>query len=49
MKPAPSNAKVAKFTANELLFPFPKAFGIKEFGRRMTVCLMGERVRIAMM
>uniref|UniRef100_D8Q7B7 ER-bound oxygenase mpaB/mpaB'/Rubber oxygenase catalytic domain-containing protein n=1 Tax=Schizophyllum commune (strain H4-8 / FGSC 9210) TaxID=578458 RepID=D8Q7B7_SCHCM len=49
MKPAPSNAKVAKFTADELLFPFPKAFGIKEFGRRVTVCLMSERVRVAMM
>ncbi|KAI4525498.1 hypothetical protein K525DRAFT_290264 [Schizophyllum commune Loenen D] len=35
MKPAPSNAKVAKFTADELL--------------RVMVCLMSERVRIAMM
>ncbi|KAL1731939.1 hypothetical protein EV714DRAFT_207805 [Schizophyllum commune] len=49
MRPAPSNAKVAKFTADELLFPFPKAFGIKEFGRRVTVCLMSERVRVSMM
>ncbi|KAL1674284.1 hypothetical protein EV122DRAFT_220978 [Schizophyllum commune] len=49
MKSAPSNAKVAKFTADELLFPFPKVFGIKEVGRRVTVCLMSERVRVAMM
>ena len=49
MKSAPSNVKVAKFTADELLFPFPKVFGIKEFGRRVTVCLMSERVRVAMM
>ena len=49
MKPASTNAKVAKFTADELLFPLPKAFGIKESGRRVTVCLMSERVRVAMM
>ncbi|KAI5832654.1 hypothetical protein K523DRAFT_413994 [Schizophyllum commune Tattone D] len=49
MKPASTNAKVAKFTADELLFPLPKAFGIKEFGRRVTVCLMSERVRVCMM
>ncbi|KAL1741138.1 hypothetical protein HDZ31DRAFT_46068 [Schizophyllum fasciatum] len=49
MKPAPSNAKVAKSTADELLYPIPKAFGLKEFGRRVTVCLMSERVRVSMM
>ena len=49
MKPAPPNAKVAKCTSDELLFSFPKTFGMKEFGRRATACLMSERVRIAMM
>ncbi|KAG9225506.1 hypothetical protein CCMSSC00406_0003009 [Pleurotus cornucopiae] len=49
MLPAQSNSDVAVGTTNELLHAAPEAFGIKDFLRRITVCLLDERVRIAMM
>lgn len=49
MVPAQSNNDVAEGTTNELLHAAPEAFGIKDFLRRITVCLLDERVRIAMM
>ncbi|KAL1741140.1 hypothetical protein HDZ31DRAFT_46073 [Schizophyllum fasciatum] len=49
MKPASSNYEVARHTTDELLFYLPKAFGIKDFARRMMICMLGDRVREAML
>ena len=49
MVPAQTNRDVAGHTTDELLFGCPEKFGIKKFLRGVTVCLLDERVRIAMM
>ncbi|TFK63951.1 hypothetical protein BDN72DRAFT_826158 [Pluteus cervinus] len=49
MIPAETNKFVEGFTTDELLFSYPEIFGIKKFGRRLTTCLLEERVRISMM
>ncbi|RDB21931.1 Mycophenolic acid synthesis protein B [Hypsizygus marmoreus] len=49
MVPAQSNKDVAGYTTEELLHVLPEAFGIKQFARDITVCLLEDRVRIAMM
>ncbi|TRM66718.1 hypothetical protein BD626DRAFT_163255 [Schizophyllum amplum] len=49
MVPAESNAEVAKRTTDENLYRVPAALGLKAFARRLTVCLVGERVRVAML
>lgn len=49
MIPAQSNHDVAVATTEELLDMVPNAFGLKNFGRRVTFSLLEERVRMAMM
>jgi len=49
MVPAQTNYDVAGYTTDELLFGCPERFGIKNFLRGVTVCLLDERVRISMM
>ena len=49
MIPAKSNKEVAEHTTAELLFGIPEAFGIRSFFRNLTICLLEDRVRIAMM
>jgi hypothetical protein len=49
MKPAISNRDLAGYTTNELLSTVPEALGLKNFGRRIIICLLEERVRVAMM
>ncbi|KDQ57898.1 hypothetical protein JAAARDRAFT_57715 [Jaapia argillacea MUCL 33604] len=49
MVPAITNRDVAQQTINELLYLAPNKFGIKAFLQRITICLLEEHVRIAMM
>lgn len=49
MVPAQSNKDVAKYTTDELLHMFPERFGIKRFFERISVCLLEDTVRLAMM
>lgn len=49
MVPAESNHKLAEYTLDELLYAVPNIFGLKTFGKRVSVCLMDDRVRVAMM
>ncbi|KAJ7119562.1 hypothetical protein C8R44DRAFT_982262 [Mycena epipterygia] len=49
MVPAQTNHDVAKHTTAELLFMVPEAFGLRSFFEGITVSLLEERVRIAMM
>jgi hypothetical protein len=49
MVPAQSNHDVAGYTTEELLHAVPEMFGIKNFARRISICLLEERVRIAML
>ncbi|KAL1701163.1 hypothetical protein EV121DRAFT_272590 [Schizophyllum commune] len=47
--PSPTNFEVAKHSVEEILYRVPNAFGLKRFARRLSVCLMGDRLREAMM
>ncbi|KAL1716371.1 hypothetical protein EV715DRAFT_205416 [Schizophyllum commune] len=47
--PSPTNFEVAKYSVEEILYRVPNAFGLKHFARRLSVCLMGDRLREAMM
>ncbi|TFK38424.1 hypothetical protein BDQ12DRAFT_111542 [Crucibulum laeve] len=49
MVPAQSNKEVAKHTTDELLATVPESLGLKHFAEGITVCLLDETVRIAMM
>jgi hypothetical protein len=49
MVPAASNREVAKSTMDELLHFVPKSFGVRAFFSRAAICIIDERVRIAMM
>jgi hypothetical protein len=49
MVPAVTNRDLAGYTTDELLRAVPEAFGLKALARRMVVCLVDERPRIAMM
>ncbi|KAJ8456283.1 hypothetical protein ONZ45_g18784 [Pleurotus djamor] len=49
MIPAKTNHQVSTATTNELLHAAPEALGIKAFLRRITACLVEDRVRTAMM
>ncbi|KAF9524241.1 hypothetical protein CPB83DRAFT_861677 [Crepidotus variabilis] len=49
MVPAQSNHETAIHTLDELLSAVPDALGLKSFGQRISICLMSERVRVAMM
>ncbi|KAJ3741003.1 hypothetical protein DFH05DRAFT_1404818 [Lentinula detonsa] len=48
MVPAQTNYDVATYTTEELLHVVPESFGLKKFFRRLTVCVLEENVRIAM-
>ena len=49
MVPDPANNKVAGFTTAEILCAIPDIFGLKALAERVVVCLLEERVRVAMM
>ncbi|KAK0213290.1 hypothetical protein DFS33DRAFT_1394317 [Desarmillaria ectypa] len=49
MVPAQTNHDVASLTTEELLHVIPESFGIKNFARRVSICLLDDRTRIAMM
>ncbi|KDQ50418.1 hypothetical protein JAAARDRAFT_42081 [Jaapia argillacea MUCL 33604] len=49
MIPATTNRDMANITMGELLAKIPNKFGLKAFFRRIYICLLDERVRIAMM
>ena len=49
MVPNPINAEVASYTLDELLFAVPEAFGLKTFARRVSICLLEDRVRLSML
>ncbi|KAF5347780.1 hypothetical protein D9756_010264 [Leucocoprinus leucothites] len=49
MVPDPINNEVANYTTEELLYPIPTAFGIRNWFDGLTVCMLDEPVRIAMM
>ena len=49
MVPDSINAKVASYTLAELLFAVPKAFGLKTFAQRISICLLDDVVRVSML
>lgn len=49
MVPAQTNHDVASLTTEELLHVVPESFGIKNFARKVSICLLDGRTRIAMM
>ena len=49
MVPNPINAEVAAYTMDELLFAVPKAFGLKTFSQRISICLLEDVVRLSML
>ncbi|SJK96968.1 uncharacterized protein ARMOST_00217 [Armillaria ostoyae] len=49
MVPAQTNHDVASLTTEELLHVVPESFGIKNFARKVSICLLDDRTRIAMM
>ncbi|KAJ8462366.1 hypothetical protein ONZ45_g17963 [Pleurotus djamor] len=49
MVPAQSNHEVAVGTTEELLYALPEAFGLKNFARSVTACLLEDHVRDAML
>lgn len=48
MVPSQTNKDVAGYTTDELLFGCPEILGIKQFLKNLTICLLEDRVRIAM-
>ncbi|EJD05108.1 uncharacterized protein FOMMEDRAFT_18758 [Fomitiporia mediterranea MF3/22] len=49
MVPAKSNFEVGQYTLNFMLTNFTERFGVREFMRQMSICIMEERVRKAFM
>ncbi|KAF8664838.1 hypothetical protein AX16_000679 [Volvariella volvacea WC 439] len=49
MVPAQTNHDVAQYTMEELLYIVPERFGLKNFARGLAICLLPDRVRVAMM
>ncbi|KAF9467635.1 hypothetical protein BDZ94DRAFT_1318601 [Collybia nuda] len=49
MVPAQTNKDVAGYTTDELLHVIPETFGLKNFFRNISICLLEEPVRIAML
>ncbi|KAK7042908.1 hypothetical protein VNI00_008644 [Paramarasmius palmivorus] len=49
MRPAQTNHDVATYTTNELIYPIPEAFGLKNLARKMSIAVLDENVRVAMM
>ncbi|EPQ53280.1 hypothetical protein GLOTRDRAFT_46084 [Gloeophyllum trabeum ATCC 11539] len=48
MIPAQTNHHVAQLTVDEFLWFAPEKFGIKDFLQRIVICMLEDRVRIAM-
>ena len=49
MIPAKVNHQVACYTMGELLSAVPEALGLKKFAENLSICLLEDRVREAMM
>ncbi|ESK82427.1 hypothetical protein Moror_12151 [Moniliophthora roreri MCA 2997] len=49
MVPAQTNHDVATYTTNELIYPVPHAFGLKNFARKLSIAALEDNVRVAMM
>ncbi|KAF5371589.1 hypothetical protein D9758_003422 [Tetrapyrgos nigripes] len=49
MVTAESNHHVANYTLEELIYVLPETFGIKSFAKRVSITLLDDRVRVAMM
>jgi hypothetical protein len=49
MVPHPINHEVAGYTTEELLYAVPTAFRIRDWVEGLTVCMLDEPVRIAML
>lgn len=49
MVPAQSNRTVAGYTLDELLNAAPEKFGLKALGMRLSICLLDDITRKAMM
>jgi hypothetical protein len=49
MAPDEANHKLSEYTMDEILYPVPRAFGLREFGERAVICLLPDRVREAML
>ncbi|KAF9441672.1 hypothetical protein P691DRAFT_779721 [Macrolepiota fuliginosa MF-IS2] len=49
MTPNPINKDVATYTTEELLYLVPKAFGIRKWVEGLTICMLDEPIRVAMM
>jgi hypothetical protein len=49
MVPDPINRDVSSFTTEEFLYGIPEALGLKSLFRNLSICLLEDRVRLAMM
>lgn len=49
MVPEETNKIIADGTIQELLYPVPNFFGLKQFGRNLVAAATEDRVRIGMM
>ena len=49
MVPNLTSAEVAGHTLDELLFAVPRAFGLKAFAQRISICFLDDVVRVSMM
>jgi len=49
MIPTKVNQQVACYTMGELLSAVPEAFGLKNFAEKLSICMLEDRVREAMM
>ncbi|KAI3604525.1 hypothetical protein WG66_008128 [Moniliophthora roreri] len=49
MVPAQTNHDVANYTTDELIYPVPHAFGLKNFARKLSIAALEDNVRVAMM
>ncbi|KAG7089083.1 hypothetical protein E1B28_010792 [Marasmius oreades] len=49
MVPAQTNHDVATYTTEELIHVIPEAFGIKSFVRKLSIAVLEDNVRVAMM
>ena len=49
MVPEETNKIIADGTIQELLYPVPNFFGLKQFGRSLVAAATEDRVRIGMM
>lgn len=45
----PVNKAIAGYTTEELLYTVPKIFGLRRWVEDLTICMLDEPIRIAMM